>query len=36
MMIQLVMRQCFLFSNLLLAPSLPEPEWLQCLLLATR
>jgi hypothetical protein len=32
--IQFVMRQCFLFSNLLLAPSLPEPEWLQCLLLA--
>ena len=34
MIIQFVMRQCFLFSNLLLAPSLPEPEWLQCLLLA--
>ena len=28
-MIQLVMRQCFLFSNLLLAPRLPaEPAWL--------
>jgi hypothetical protein len=33
--IQLVMRQCFLFSNLLLAPRLPEPEWLRSLLLAT-
>ncbi len=32
--IQFVMRQCFLFSNLLLAPSLPKPKWLQCLLLA--
>ena len=33
-MIQLVMRQCFLFSNLLVAPGLPEPDWLKALLLA--
>jgi hypothetical protein len=34
MMIQFVMRQCFLFSNLLLAPNLPpEPAWLVALLL---
>jgi hypothetical protein len=33
-MIQFVMRQCFLFSNLLLAPNLPaEPAWLVALLL---
>lgn len=33
-MIQFVMRQCFIFSNLLLAPSLPEPEWLRSILLS--
>ena len=33
-MIQLVMRECFLFSNLLVAPDLPEPDWLKALLLA--
>jgi len=33
--IQFVMRQCFLFSNLLLAQSLPEPRWLGSLLLGT-
>jgi hypothetical protein len=33
-LIQFVMRQCFNFSNLLLAPSLPEPLWVQQLLLA--
>lgn len=33
-MIQFVMRQCFLFSNLLLVPSLPEPGWLRSLLLS--
>jgi len=33
-MIQFVMRQCFLFSNLLLAPELPsEPAWLVKLLI---
>jgi hypothetical protein len=33
-MIQFVMRQCFLFSNLLLAPGLPsEPAWLVRLLI---
>src|SRR5262245_11913188 len=32
-LIQFVMRQCFNFSNLLLAPSLPRPQWLQRLLL---
>lgn len=31
--IQFVMRQCFRFSNLLLARALPEPHWLQTLLL---
>lgn len=36
-MIQFVMRQCFLFSNLLLAPNLPpEPVWLVALLLDDR
>jgi len=36
-MIQTVMRQCFLFSDLLLAPELPrEPAWLVTLLLAER
>jgi hypothetical protein len=36
-MIQFVMRQCFLFSNLLLAPQLPpEPGWLVALLLDDR
>jgi len=36
-MIQLVMRQCFLFSDLLLAPALPnEPAWLVALLLDDR
>jgi hypothetical protein len=33
-MIQVVMRQCFPFSNLLVAERLPQPEWLQALLLA--
>jgi hypothetical protein len=32
-LIQFVMRQCFLFSNLLLAQGLPEPHWLGSLLL---
>ena len=33
LIIQLVMRQCFVYSNLLLAPSLPpEPAWLACLM----
>ncbi len=32
-MIQLVMRQCFLMDNLLLRGSLPSPEWLRSLLL---
>lgn len=32
-MIQFVMRKCFIFSNLLLASSLSGPEWLQFLLL---
>ncbi len=31
--IQLVMRQCFLMSNLLLRPDLPPPRWLQAVLL---
>ena len=36
-MIQLVMRQCFVFSDLLLAPALPsEPAWLVALLLDDR
>jgi hypothetical protein len=36
-MIQLVMRQCFFFSDLLLAPNLPpEPRWLSGLLLDDR
>jgi hypothetical protein len=35
--IQLVMRQCFVFNNLLLAPDLPrEPGWLAKLLLDDR
>jgi hypothetical protein len=33
-MIQLVMRQCLVFRNLLLAEELPSPAWLQELLLA--
>lgn len=33
LMIQLVMRQSFFFSNLLVAPKLPEPAWLHPLLL---
>ena len=33
-MIQFVMRQCFFLSNVLLAPSLPEPKWLQSVLLS--
>jgi len=33
MMIQLVMRQCFLLSNLLISPELPGPGWLRSLLL---
>jgi hypothetical protein len=33
-LIQFVMRQCFVLSNLLLAPQLPEPAWLGTLLLA--
>jgi hypothetical protein len=33
LMIQLVMRQCFAYSNLLLAPGLPsDPAWLACLM----
>lgn len=32
-MIQFVMRQCFLFNNLLLLSDLPEPGWLRALLL---
>ena len=35
LMIQFVMRQCLLFSNLLLAPALPEPQWVQAILLDT-
>lgn len=35
-LIQFVMRQCFLFSNLLLAPSLPGACWLRSLLLDER
>jgi hypothetical protein len=31
--IQFVARQCFLFTNLLLAPGLPGPAWLQAVLL---
>ncbi|HEX4668153.1 MAG TPA: hypothetical protein VH207_16300, partial [Chthoniobacterales bacterium] len=31
--IQFVARNCFLFTNLLLAPSLPGPAWLQAVLL---
>jgi len=34
LMIQLVMRQCFVFGNLLLADDLPQPVWLQRLLLS--
>ncbi len=34
LMIQTVMRQCFFLSNVLLAPSLPEPQWLQSVLLS--
>ena len=34
LMVQCVMRQCFFFSNLLLAPRLPPPAWLGALLLA--
>ena len=34
LMIQFVMRQCFLLSNVLLASSLPEPKWLQSVLLS--
>ena len=33
-LIQFLMRQCFVFANLLLAPRLPEPIWLRSLLLA--
>ena len=33
-MIQLVMRQCFRFENLLLREALPEPEWFADLLLS--
>jgi hypothetical protein len=33
LVIQFAMRQCFPFSNLLLARALPEPRWLQALLL---
>jgi hypothetical protein len=35
LMIQLVMRQCFVFGNLLLADMLPGPQWLQRLLLTS-
>src|SRR2546425_5893728 len=34
LMLQLVMRQCFFFSNLLLAPRPPQPAWLGAFLLA--
>jgi hypothetical protein len=34
LLIQFVMRQCFNFNNLLLAARLPQPSWLQQLLLA--
>jgi len=33
LVIQFAMRQCFLFSNLLLARTLPDPRWLQRMLL---
>jgi hypothetical protein len=33
LVIQFVARQCFVFNNLLLAPSLPGPAWLQAVLL---
>jgi len=33
-LIQMVMRQCFVLSNVLLAVSLPEPKWLQSILLS--
>lgn len=33
-LIQLVMRQCFVMSNLLVRETLPGPDWLQALLLA--
>jgi hypothetical protein len=33
LVIQFAMRQCFRFSNLLLAQALPEPRWIQRLLL---
>jgi hypothetical protein len=32
-LIQTVMRQCLPFTNLLLRPDLPDPEWMQALLL---
>lgn len=34
LMIQLVMRQCFLFDNLLLRKKLPEPGWFRAILIA--
>jgi hypothetical protein len=33
LVIQFVARQCFVFNNLLLAPTLPGPAWLQAVLL---
>jgi hypothetical protein len=36
LMIQLVMRQCFLFTNILLEPKLSQPRWLVRLLLDPR
>jgi hypothetical protein len=34
-MIQMVFRKCFVFGNLLLAPKLPEYEWINGILLGT-
>jgi hypothetical protein len=34
-MIQLVLRKCFVFGNLLLAPQLPQYEWINGILLGT-
>jgi len=35
LMIQLVLRKCFVYGNLLLAPELPEYEWINGILLGT-
>lgn len=35
LLIQLVMRKCFVLSNLLLRESLPGPQWLQAILLSS-